>query len=1160
MGAGMRRAGVALAVAGLWAVWSGAALAQSTGTRAAGFAYQPGSGLLTREVVEPDLPQFRLQTDYTLDAFGNRTAVTISGADIASRSSSVSFDAKGRFPVSSTNALNHSESWSFDERFGLPASHTSPNALTTSWEYDVFGRKVLELRADGTRTTWSYRFCSGTAGGADACPTGATYLVEMKVLGPDGVTLVSPTTRSYQDQLDRPIATETEGFDGAIIRSLIEYDTFGRVKRKSRPFFLTGGSPVWQTTDYDLLDRPTLETYPDTTTLTYSYNGLIRSTTNARSQTTTTLVNSQDQIVAVTDAANETISYRYDPFGNLRQVTDPAGNVTSYTYDRRGRKIAELDPDQGAWSGTYNVLDQIISQTDAKNQTTTASYDLLGRMTARSEPGQSYSWVYDTATKGIGKLASATTHGGAYQRLHGYDSLGRPSQTKLTIDAANYSFTTSYDFASRVSEIIYPSGMTVGYSYNARGYQTQLRNVATGEVYWTANARDAELRLTQQTAGNGVATTQSFDPLMGYLTAIQAGPGSTVQNFAYSYDAIGNLLSRSDANNALSESFTYDNLNRLTSATVGVNITKSFSYNKIGNLLSKSDVGTYIYPAAGQPFPHAVSSISGSIVNTTFSYDPNGNLTSGNGLAISYTPFNKPETISRGAHTISFAHDPEYDRYKQISSAGTSLYLNDGEIKAELLIGAGGIVQWTNYLIANGGMIGMRVERSDSTVLTRYFHKDHLGSIATLTDETGAIAERLAYGPWGQRRHANGQDDPAGSLTSQTSRGFTGHEQLDQVGLIHMNGRVYDPLIARFTSPDPYTPEPYTTQGWNRYTYVSNNPLAATDPTGHSEFGGGNEHSGDSVTTGPGSGNSGGDGGRGDGGHAGGRAASASGENVSGAQGVDSLASANDNDNLGASSSATVSAPAPQSFARAATISAPPKAAAAPAAIAAPATPSGSEGGGGGGGGGGPGNAGSSGRSSGTGISGVTNNLLVGTVNLVPGAVYAGQAEEAFLTKQYLSGIVYTGMSFVDAVVGTLSLGASSIAQVPGRMAPRGVETFYRSMSQSHFDTLTQTGKLTATAETFISPTRGFAAEYRGVLVEFTMSAGTTRALQGIGVRDVSKIARNQFPSLPIVQKGWATRNAYFKGEGIQVNIGLGRGPAIDIFNQNILGIRELAR
>jgi hypothetical protein len=60
--------------------------------------------------------------------------------------------------------------------------------------------------------------------------------------------------------------------------------------------------------------------------------------------------------------------------------------------------------------------------------------------------------------------------------------------------------------------VTYPSGFAVAYSYNSYGYQSQLANSATGQVYWTADARGAELHLTQQTAGNGVVTTQSFDP------------------------------------------------------------------------------------------------------------------------------------------------------------------------------------------------------------------------------------------------------------------------------------------------------------------------------------------------------------------------------------------------------------------------------------------------------------------------------------------------------------------------------------------------------------------------------------------------------------------------------------------------------------------------
>jgi len=122
-----------------------------------------------------------------------------------------------------------------------------------------------------------------------------------------------------------------------------------------------------------------------------------------------------------------------------------------------------------------------------------------------------------------------------------------------------------------------------------------------------------------------------------------------VQNFGYSYDVLGRLTTRSDANTALSESFTYDALSRLATAQVGVDIAKSFSYNNIGNILIKSDVGNYSYPEPGQPFPHAVSSISGSVVNTTFTYDANGNQTGGNGLTLTYASFNKPATIARAS-------------------------------------------------------------------------------------------------------------------------------------------------------------------------------------------------------------------------------------------------------------------------------------------------------------------------------------------------------------------------------------------------------------------------------------------------------------------------------------------------------------------------------
>ena len=128
--------------------------------------------------------------------------------------------------------------------------------------------------------------------------------------------------------------------------------------------------------------------------------------------------------------------------------------------------------------------------------------------------------------------------------------------------------------------------------------------------------------------------------------------------------------------------------------------------------------------------------------------------------------------------------------------------------------------RWTDYLSVGNAKVGMRVlQTASETLSTRYFHTDHLGSISVLTDENGLVVERLSYDAWGRRRNPNGSDDPTGSITSQTTRGFTGEEELSVAGLVHLNGRVCDPLLARFTSADPTVTDPMNPQGWNRYSY-----------------------------------------------------------------------------------------------------------------------------------------------------------------------------------------------------------------------------------------------------------------------------------------------------------------------------------------------------
>jgi RHS repeat-associated protein len=152
--------------------------------------------------------------------------------------------------------------------------------------------------------------------------------------------------------------------------------------------------------------------------------------------------------------------------------------------------------------------------------------------------------------------------------------------------------------------------------------------------------------------------------------------------------------------------------------------------------------------------------------------------------------------------------------------------------------------QWEHrhYLSAGGMVFALHTTRTNVTgtgtvtgvTTLRYFHHDHLGSIAAISNETGQVVERLAYDPWGKRRFPNGLPDGQDAIVGlNTERGYTLHEHLDEVGVIHMNGRIFDPLIGRFMSADPYIQAPGNLQSFNRYAYVMNNPLAYTDPSGY---------------------------------------------------------------------------------------------------------------------------------------------------------------------------------------------------------------------------------------------------------------------------------------------------------------------------------------
>jgi RHS repeat-associated protein len=842
----------------------------------------------------------------------------------ASHTSKVAFATGGTnnaaFATQMTNPKSQSENWAYDPRFGTPTTHQGPNEilnhLQTSWSYDVFGRKTSEVRPDGNQSFFAYGYCgSNTLPAGESCPSTAKFFVYSVPTNSSGslnngviVGQNGAITISYYDGLARAVASDAQGFDGSWIRVSTVYDVKGRIYQTSRPYCLATGSsscvsgsdnPHWTTNSYvinattgaeDPEGRVQLVTRPNGTTVAYTYGGLVTSVsitdpTTATTQTTTTTLDARRNVVKVVDPANKATTYDYDEFENLLHVTAPGGTVvTSYTYDTlyARRKIAMTDPDMGSWTYSYDAYGELVSQTDAKLQTSTLVYDVLGRVIQRKDGASNANWDYDSGANSLGLLHAACLRSdtgstcaglaaGDYKRTYVYDTLGRASAVTLKIEGANYSYGQTYNSDGRPYELTYPSGLVTKNIYVPTfgalcriaddGSPATDCTTSAAQVYWTANQRDQEGRLTLQTAGNGVQTTQLFYPNSGMVEQIYAGPANAVANFSYAWDGFGNLLQRQDTNQNLTENFCYDILNRLkntsqasASCTAGSN-KKSLTYDLYGNITKKSDVsvaGGYAYGANGAG-PHALTSIAtcngctvNGVANPSFVYDANGNMacelapgqTACDGTAaryVTWTPFNMVSTITQGSANTILTYDSEHARYKQVSSpAGTSpttrYYLNALGMSEKDITGP--LTTWHDFIQVDGRIVADRVKMGSSLPTMSYYTLDHLGSVAVITDDSGAVTSRLSYDAWGRRRNADGTDDPTCSNSSGANHGFTNQEMMDDECLVNLNARIYDPTVGRFLSPDPTVEQLTDLQDLNRYSYVGNNPLSLADPTG----------------------------------------------------------------------------------------------------------------------------------------------------------------------------------------------------------------------------------------------------------------------------------------------------------------------------------------
>lgn len=759
-------------------------------------------------------------TSYGYNSFGNLTSTIVTPSGMTARTSSSTFDSKGRYPESSSNALSQSSSATYDAKWGEPLTVTGIDGLTTSSGYDGFGRTTSTTYPGPYTVNQSYVW--DNANGA-VWRSDQTYPAQGK-----------PDSKTWYDLLGRQVRTETEGFGGTIIQSQT-YDAKGNIKTSTQPY-KSGETYITTTNGY----------HPDfnwlvsvdqgargATSMAYAYSaGVLTLTATAPTGTSSKITDASGKLISATDNGG-TLTYSYYNHGGLNQVKKDNVTIISNEYDIYGRQTKLIDANAGTTTYDYDALGQLASQTNAKGPTYThtMAYNLLGQVTTRTGPEGTTSYIYGSSNSGgesKNQIKQITGFASGNQTNYSYDALGRATSVIEKIDAADHTTSYSYNNFGDVITTTYPSGLAVTNVYDTNGYLSKIQGAGT-DIY-TTGAMNGQGQVMTYSLGNGKSSTNTY--VNGFPTKFETS-GIQDLNMVWDYQK-GNLASRNDARAAVNktESFTYDNLNRLTGSTInGVAGSFSTTYISNGNIATKTDAGSYSYHAT------KFNAVTG-VTNPSPSPIPLQQQD------ISYTAFMQPEVISEANTSnvpfeLTYTYGADYERIKGVlkqngTVINTRLYFAGGFEKDVIAAGA---TRYLQYISSPAGLVAI-VESQGSSHTVHYTYTDHLGSIVTVTNSSAAVEAEQSFDAWGRRRIFD-----TWALLAPTAavpniqvwlyRGYTGHEHLDQFGLINMNGRLYDPVLGRMLSPDNYISDAGFTQDYNRYSYARNNPLLYTDPDGN---------------------------------------------------------------------------------------------------------------------------------------------------------------------------------------------------------------------------------------------------------------------------------------------------------------------------------------
>ncbi|TMO70331.1 RHS repeat domain-containing protein [Pseudoalteromonas aurantia] len=330
--------------------------------------------------------------------------------------------------------------------------------------------------------------------------------------------------------------------------------------------------------------------------------------------------------------------------------------------------------------------------------------------------------------------------------------------------------------------------------------------------------------------------------------------GQNSLSASYQYNAFGQLNEREFIGlfaQTRTETFTYEGLNRLRTATNRygtLSNTLNYCYDALGNMLKKGStsacgVGSndFSYGSSARnnanAGPHAL--LEDLRINTarTFNYDNNGNVLKDGDREFSYSGFDKVTRIRQaGNMQVNFAYDANMSRYYRNDDYLNTQNIDEGKVNTETfyfgaferITKADGHSGGTTLYQYNVGNMQITEDRVTGEITEQLMIRDHLGSVLAVSkvnalQNASEVTQTFRYDPFGQQFAL--QDSGFSAFTGYMRQGFTGHEMLNGLNVIHMNGRIYDPTIGRFLQADPFIQAPSNSQSYNRYSYVLNNPL-----------------------------------------------------------------------------------------------------------------------------------------------------------------------------------------------------------------------------------------------------------------------------------------------------------------------------------------------